>query len=583
MKRLLIIFTVISIVFITTSCEDDIFDRQPLDKISDSDVWDDPALLRSYLTDAYQRMPFNHRLKEGLSDNLLEIRTDIATINRANPDYVSTAAFSRTNDPIPYWNYSLIRDVNVFIDNIGNASVAQTTKDLLEGEARVLRAMIYFEMQKRYGGVPLVDVPLDPFNPIDQKYTKRNNEETIADFIDNDLEVAVTLLSENNESLGMINKWTAYAVKARANLWAASIAKYGTVQLNGLVGIPSGRANEFYTKASDAANAVISSGKYSLFNQINDRSENFRVLFLTEENGEAIFSKKYDGVNIFHAWNLFNLPQSISGGRGGWLNPLYDYILAVENIDGSPRQPSIGPEYLYDYAYQAFENKDPRIKAVIFFDGDEHAGYTIRTYEGIDPSLVPNPNSILNSWGQTYKGMPQVAEDSRLNPSAEKSTSTGFLVKKFCADEVFLQQSKTPWMEYRLAEMYLTQAEAEFELGNKQEAATALNATRERAGISLVDQSTITLDHVRTERMSELAWEEHRWWDLRRWRIAEEVLNLRTMQGLRTIYHYETGKIYFLPLAAESFARIFREEHYYNPITDKRINNNVDLVENPGY
>jgi starch-binding outer membrane protein, SusD/RagB family len=573
------IYVIILMVFTMVSCED-VFDRQPLDKISDAIVWNDPVMLRAYLSDVYSRMPFNTRLQHAG----LDTQTDLATTNKGNQTSITTGAMSRTTDAIAFWNYALIRDVNIFIERIGEATIIQSRKDQMEGEARVLRAMLYFEKQRRYGGVPLVDVPLDPFNPIDQQYTRRSTEEAIADFIDADLTAAIALLTEDPSSIGMINKWTAYAVKARANLWSASIAKYGgTPQLNGLVGIPAPRANEFYTKASAAAKAVIDSEKYSLYNQSpNDKSENYRQLFITDNNGETILSKVYDGVNVVNAWNEYNLPQSIAGGRGSWDNPLYDYIVATEKIGGGWDPPQIGPENLYDYAYQAFEDRDPRIKAIVFFDGDEYEGVEIRSYEGIDPSQTPDPGAILNTWGATYQGMDQVAEDSRMNPFDDKATRSGFMVKKYTKG-LGRSPGAVNWMEYRLAEMFLTRAEAEFELGNLPEAATALNKTRARAGISLVDAGTITLNHVRTERMSELAWELHRWWDLRRWRIAEETLNGKTMQGLRTILHFPTKKIYYLPVNAEPAARIFLPHHYYNSITDGRINNNLDLVENPGY
>ena len=578
MKKIIIIL--FSAVFIILSCEDNIFDLKPLDKLSDADIWDDPVMLDTYLRDVYSRMPFNNRFgAEGL-----ETKTDIVTTKGGNiTSGLALGSMSRTGDLIAFWNYALIRDINVFIQKISTSSVIQSRKNQLEGEARVLRAMIYFEKQRRYGGVPLVDIPLDPFQPIDQKYTKRSTEEEIADFIDAELTSAIALLSEDNISFGRFNKWSAHALKARANLWSASIAKYGNVQLNGLVGIPSGRAAEFFTKASASANAVLLSGRYSLYNQHSDKSENYRQLFLTKNNGEAIFSKVYDGANIFHEWNLMNLPRSISGGRGASDSPLYDYILACENIDGSSDQPLIGPDHLYDNAFQAFINKDPRVRANVIFDGDVHAGYVIRSYDGIDPGPVPNPNAILRQWGEEYMGIPQIAKDSRLAVPFGEYTSTGLYVRKFIADEAFLHTSATPWMEFRLAEMYLIRAEAEYELGNLQAAAVALNATRVRAGISSVDQNTITLNHVRTERMSELAWELHRWWDLRRWRIAEDVLNLFVGKGLQSILHYETGGMYYLLRNAEPITRIFRPEHYYNPITDSRINNNVDLIENPGY
>jgi hypothetical protein len=106
--------------------------------------------------------------------------------------------------------------------------------------------------------------------------------------------------------------------------------------------------------------------------------------------------------------------------------------------------------------------------------------------------------------------------------------------------------------------------------------------TRSRAGISLVDAPTITLDKIRTERRSEMAFEGQRFWDLRRWRIAQSVLNYR-FQGLQIILHFTSGKFYFIPFTAESFTRVFRPEHYYNPITSARIDNNPKLVENPLY
>ena len=582
MKRL--IYILISFTFFFGSCEDDIFDRAPLDSISDADVWEDPTLLRAYLTDIYSRLPVNGFNWAGLDTN-----TDIATTNKGNQTALTTGSMSRTNEPnvISYWNYNIIRDLNVFLENIVDAPIGEPVKAQLEGEARTLRAMIYFEMQKRYGGVPLVDVVLDPFNEIDVQYKRRSTEEAIADFIDADLNTAIGLLSEDPEPRGQINKWTAYALKARANLWSASIAKYGNVQLDGLVGIPPNRADEFFTKASAAADAVIASGNYSLYNQHEDKAENYRRLFLDEGNDEAIFKIIYDGVNIAHSWDLYNAPISFSGGRGSWDNPLLEFILGFENIDGSTDQPALGPDHLYNDGFAPFQNKDPRLKAMVFFQGDTWTDeQVVQSYEGIDTSPTPDPSTIMSVWETSYEGIPTIGFDSRLNPFDDKSTRSGFMVKKFIMEETFVpgNQSSTDYMVFRLAEMYLTKAEAEFELGNDLEAAAnALNATRERAGISLVDASTITLDHVRTERRSELAWEQHRWWDLRRWRIADEILNDHVFQGLRTILHFETGQFYFLPVDAEPFSRIFRPEHYYNPITDNRINNNTELVENPLY
>jgi starch-binding outer membrane protein, SusD/RagB family len=571
-------YIIIVMIFTMMSCED-IMDRKPLDKIADDVVWNNPVMLRAYLIDIYSRMPFNNMI----GNARLDTKTDIATTNKGNQDAITQGLMSRTSDPIAWWDYALIRAVNIFIENIGESTVIASTRDQLEGEARVLRAMMYYEMQRRYGGVPLVDVPLDPFSEVDRQYTARSTEEAIADFIDQELTRAIELLSEDTKPLGQINKWVAYAFKARANLWSASVAKFGGgTELDGLVGIPQARANEFYTKAANAANAVITSGHYSLFDQNPDKAENYRLLFIIDNNSETIFAKKYDGVFLGHTWNEYNLPQSIAGGRGSWDNPLYDYIVATEKIDGGWDPPLIGPVHLYDYAYQAFEDRDPRVKAVVMFDGDVYEGITIRSYESLDPNETPTGQGLLSAYGEKYQDVDQVASDSRLFPFDDKSTRSGFMVKKFLKG-TGRALGDNDWMEFRLGEMYLVRAEAEFELGNLENAATALNATRERAGISLVDETTITQKHVRTERMSELAWEQHRWWDLRRWRIAEETFNGRRMQGLRIIRHFPTDKIYFMPVEAEPFDRTFLPHQYYNPITDGRINSNPDLIENPGY
>lgn len=224
--------------------------------------------------------------------------------------------------------------------------------------------------------------------------------------------------------------------------------------------------------------------------------------------------------------------------------------------------------------------------ATVFFQGDPWANGVTQTYEGLDPSASPDPAQVIRNPNVSYENVPAVGPDSRSIAKDDLSTNSGFLIKKYIDDAATTipeGQSKTNWIVFRLAEMYLTKAEALFETGNKKEAAEALNYTRNRAGISLVDESTITLQKIQSERRAEFAFEAgHRFWDLRRWRIAHQILNHR-FQGLQIIRHHATDKFYFIPFNCESFTRVFRQEHYYNPITTARINNNPDLVENPLY
>ncbi|MEX2232911.1 MAG: RagB/SusD family nutrient uptake outer membrane protein [Cyclobacteriaceae bacterium] len=326
--------------------------------------------------------------------------------------------------------------------------------------------------------------------------------------------------------------------------------------------------------------------QYSLYNALPaDKIENYRKIFVTENNSEIIFEKPYDGVNVTHSWDAWQGPNQWAV-RGGTGNPMLDFILGYENIDGSATQPVFGPGQLYNNGAEPFANKDPRLFATVFFQGDSWASGTVLTYEGIDPSVTPNPASVIRNPNSTHQGVPATGLDSRSQTKDDFSTNSGFIIKKYIDDtatKIPENQSKSNWIVFRLAEMYLTKAEAEFEMGNLTDAVTALNMTRSRAGISQVDESTITLDKVRTERRSELGFEgDHRYWDLRRWRTGQSVLSKR-FQGLQIIFHYESGQYYFIPFDCESFTRVFRPEHYYNPITNARIDNNPDLVENPLY
>jgi hypothetical protein len=577
-----ITYLLVLAAFLFQSCKDvtDVLDRTPLDKISEVDVWQDEALVKSYVTNLYSRFPFF-----AFDYSSWYNWTDEGTSSTGNASNMTQGTVSRTSEGNAYWDYTYIRDCTVFLGKIKTATVSEATKKQLEGEVRFIRAYTYFEMMKRYGGVPLVDVVLDPFNTFDDKYTVRATEEAIADFIDAELTTASGLLATDATPRGKANKWTALALKARANLWAASIAKFSAVNLNGLVGIPAAKANTYYTKASEAAEAVIASGKYTLYNAIpTNKSENYRKIFLAENNSEVIFEKVYNGINIGHTWDSFNGPNqwAIRGGTG---DPTLEFILGYENSDGSTDQPVFGAGKLYANGAEPFAKKDPRLFATVFFQDDKWATGKVETYEGLDPSPTPNPEAVIRNPNASYQNVPTTGFDSRTQTKDDYSTNSGFIIKKYIDDsgvKIPEGQSKTNWIVFRLAEMYLTKAEAEFELGNAKKAADALNMTRSRAGISLVDETTITRDKVRTERRSELAFEGQRYWDLRRWRTAQTVLNAR-LQGLQIILHFASGKYYFLPLNAESFTRVFRPEHYYNPITSARIDNNAKLVENPLY
>lgn len=578
MKKIKFIIVIISILSVLPSCKD-VLDRLPDNKIWESDVFEDENLCEKYLINLYARLSRNTLLKRDTwtTPNNMVHYTDLATSTEAPVITNITSGMDR-------WNYTFIRDINIFIEGIKNADFSEETKLRMEGEARFIRAYEYFEMQKRYGGVPLVDVTLDPFGEIEKKYTQRCKEEELADFIHSELKEIEDMLPADASPKGRVNKWTAIALNARAMLYSASIAKFGDVQLNGLVGIPESRATDLYTKAITAAEQVISSGNYSLYNMHDDKIENYRLIFEDESNSEVIFEEVFDGVKKAHSWDAYCGPLIVNARGSVSNNPTLQLLMSYENIDGSDEQIKIGKDFLYDDGADLFNNRDPRLFATVFLQGDQWAGQTIQTYEGVDISQTPDPSQILSQVGLDYEGMSTVGLDSRIFRPAG-ATSTGFIVKKyFDSREVKIAENKslTNMIDIRLAEMYLTKAEAYFELEDYSNAADALNKTRERAGISLVDESSITREIVRNERKVELAFEAHRYWDLRRWRIAESVLNFRD-KGVRIIFHHASGKFYFLPMDVGTASRVFLKQHYYQAIGQSRIQNNPDLIENPLY
>jgi hypothetical protein len=450
-----------------------------------------------------------------------------------------------------------------------------------------MRAIYYFEMAKRYGGVPLVAIVLDPQAPIEENMLPRNTEEEVFSFIEEEIDKAINLLTSDATSKDKFNKQIAYAYKARTMLWAASIAKYSQIQLNGLVGLSSSKTNIYYNLALAAAEEVINSGAYSLYNKYpDDKIENYRNIFLDEGNSEVILQKAYNGSEIAHRYDNQNTPPSFRSTYGGRCNPTWEMILSYENVDGSTVQPLLGEDHLYANCYELLKKKDPRLHATIIYQGTDWQGSFVDTYEGIDPNDIPNPDNILSTFGESYNEIPQIGKDYQ--PGFDGSTKTGFYIKKYMDESIVKPGeniSKTNWIEIRLAEMYLIAAEAAFEIGNKTKALEYINILRNRAGITLLNESTISLEKIRNERKVELAFENHRYWDLRRWRISEvsQVNGGERFHGIKPVLHYPSKKFYFLLKDGENFVRAFRQEHYYNPITTSRINNNTSLIENPGY
>jgi hypothetical protein len=580
-KNIQLIISGIIIIIFGLGCSKTL-DKKPLDIITDDQVWSDPNLINAYVVNLYGRSHTTGIFTEMGADNdfpALEISN--SDEGRINYDWwtplfqINFGLLNASGGLMDYWDYNLVRDINTFLIQIKTATnIDDNSKAQLTGQVHFLRAYAYFEMVKRYGGVPLVLMP-QSLTEGDSLYVKRNKEDEVYTFIKNECDSSMALLPESYsaDQLGRATKYAALALKSRAMLYAGSIAEYGSVQLGGLVGIPADEANAYWQTSFDASKAIIDAGQFSLYNNYpDDKSKNYQMIFLDKGNSEVIFSKKYISVLSGHRADDYYETNANYSYWGTMYSPMLEMINSYENIDGTTS--NIDWTTATGDLTNIWKDKDPRFNASILYNGLPWVKDTVRIWLGINSGGV-----LYNSESQQLNGMNEVGRDQQ----TAQGPKTGFQMKKFLDPTVQFPASDASdqdWIIYRYAEVLLNYAEAAFELGQPAVALDAVNQIRQRAGIAAL--TSISMDQIRHERKIELAFETHRWWDLRRWRIASSVLN-NQFTGLFPYYDMDHKYFTYKVGNSENTPRIFKDSYYYLPITESLINNNPNLVQNPGY
>jgi hypothetical protein len=596
MKNIRYILSMIIGCLVISSCQNDILDKKPLDIITEDVVWKDQTLIDAYLTNLYRATSVLVQDCSGLingwnADALSgsgswerefansEFGTGPMWLNEisdeakagwgyeVNCDGVKVSGLSVGGGFMEYWEapYKVLRSLNDFIARVPDSPLADDFKKKRVAEARFLRAFNYFSMVKRYGGVPLITKVLDLNGTQEELYPARDSEQKIYDFIISEMDAVAADLDANSD-VGRPNKYAALALECRAALYAGSIAQFGQVQLDGLLGIPAAQASTYYQKAYDCAMKIKQSGKYALYNKYpNDRVKNFRQLFMEKNNCEAIFVKQHDGTDGIQgtgngwSWDFLECPKPQAWNAGNADAPYLEMAEEFEHIDGTSgkldRDALPTKEWTMD---ELWKDKDPRFYATLWTNGSSFKGITIGFY--------PSGSQMADPLSTDYR--------------------TGFGVMKYLDENAnnmeWLSRSSTDYQVFRYGEVLLNLAEAAFELGKTDEALNAINEIRDRAGITRL--TSITRDAIRHERKVELAFEGHRYWDVRRWRIATTALSAH-FSGL--IYHLDptTGK-FIVTVNNQVHGNstpTFVEKEYYFPITLGRTGQNPNLKENPGY
>ena len=597
MKKYQLIVLLFSFL-VLNSCNKEVLDKQPLDIISDSNVWGDKALVNAYLTHIYYEMSFlaNESFGNGWDGDAFYREFEINEVSdECFPqwrDWNPSTAFrykygnlTIAGGLLEYWGYNTIRTINEFIERVPNSPFTPEEIKAKVAEARFLRAFCYFAMVKRYGGVPIITKAQQATDPKEELYPARDKEEAVYDFILSEIDAVASDLPEvvTGDNLGRPSKYAALALKSRAALYAGSIAQFGTVQLNGVVGIPAAKANTYYQAAYDASNLIMTSGKYALYNNDADKAMNFRNIFLVKNNSEAIFVKRHDNVNNFtggNGWSIdfFNCPRPQAWSRGLYDQAYLEFAEDFEHVDGTPgKLDRAAIQQGLWTTEDLWAKKDPRFFATFYTQNTAWKGKKLDFHRGIrlaDGTIQTDGsvNGILANGDQDYEGtcigILKYLDESHDNMAGSNS---GW------------PTSSQDWQIFRYAEILLNYAEASFELGKQGDALGAINQIRKRAGIA--ELASIDREKIHHERKVELAFEGHRYWDVRRWRTAVTDLS-KPWSGIRYILDLQTGK-YQLKVVEKvdgaSNIPQFRTENYYFPITIQRTSNNPNLVENPGY
>lgn len=582
--------TLVFLVVVSVSCSD-YLDREPKDLVTEDEVWSDPDAIEAYMVKLYDDMELEDFDYQTPSEaGFLPEVTDIAVRSFEWGDENNPTVPTGANG---WWGYDEVRKVNVFLDKMEKEAEIED-EDLRKqymAEGHFIRAYYYFSMVKRYGGVPIIeDVQEYKEDSIADLQVPRNTEQEVYDFIRDELQLAIDDLPESHGSSDdyRINKYGALALMSRAMLYAGSSADYAEVKLDGLVGIPKGEANKYYQYSLEASEEIMDSGQYSLYDQSDNKAENFQNLFLsTDGNSEVIFAKHYDAGDKGHSYDFYNAPQSFRVDYGNAINPSLSLVEDYEYEDGSSGELKIkddnGDLKHFDSPFELFENKDPRLFATVLLPFADWQGDQVEIRRGIldEGEKITSAEDLDKTYGSGDEEMTVLGKDGPT--TSWDPTKTGFYVKKSMnpTERVESGRSDQPWIVFRLGEIFLNHAEAAFKLGKDNKALQSINKIRDRAGIA--DLSSIDMDKIKHERKVELAFENHRFWDIRRWRTATDLLNNHQFKALYPWFNWETKDYTFTIEDAPKKPRTFLKKTYYEPIPADEIQKNPELEQNPDY
>jgi hypothetical protein len=541
---------------IMTSCKENFLDVVPTDRVSDASILSDSVLFESYIINRYMGTRLTDKEAEGTLPGfgrgfeyaMWSSLTDESIYNNDDNTWLiqrGQIAPENTGIAGTLWgrSYRSIREINYALANVDKVPMSQDKKNKLKGEMQFIRAFRYHDLIRNYGKVVLLG---DKVYEISDDLTSQdlfNRSEIKAgiDYAVAQLDEAATLLpqsNDNNWKLGRATKGAALALKSRLLLYGAS-PLYNAAT---------------WQQAAASAKAVMDLNKYTLY------TGGYGNLFTTTDNSEIIFSRIYAQGARHVCLEISNGPNSYNAWGGNV--PVQNLVDDYEMMDGT-KITDAGTSYK---ATEPYKGRDPRFYATILYNEAPYRGSTIQTF-------TPG------------------GKDSKDGPSNWNTSKTGYYLKKFMSDALPIDNpwdvaGTQTWIYFRYAEILLNYAEAQNEaVGPDASVYAAINAIRQRTGVAMpVIPAGLTQaqmrERIRNERRIELAFEEHRFYDVRRWKIADKTENVPA-------YGIEIGKsgTAFTYTRKEALTgKTFAAKQYWLPIPRAEIQaSNNKLEQNPGY
>lgn len=444
--------------------------------------------------------------------------------------------------------YAAIRTTNMFLENHQkdfeniewNDDYALLMKQYqyYPYEARFLRAFYYFELAKRYKNVPLITdcLELEDAN----KVAPADFEKVIGFIVSECNEIAdklpVSYKDMPGAETGRITQGAVMALKSRVLLYAASPLYAGAV------------SQEKWVEAAKAAKQLIdkseSEGWYQLLDESSWNNLSSKELILETRQGNS------------NNFEKLNFPIGYEGGNSGTC-PSQNLVDAFEMSDGS-RFDWKNPEHVSNI-YNP-EKRDSRLFKTVLYNGSTFKNATVETFIG------------------GKNGTP-----------IDGATPTGYYLKKYVLESISLDPNNTTtgrhvWVLFRYAEVLLNYAEALYEAyGNPDytdntftlSPRAAIDQVRTRAGMPGVATDNFR-ERIRNERQVELAFEDHRFWDVRRWKIADQTMDI---YGVK-IEKKGNDLIYTRQLVDQ---RTWNDRMYLYPISNAELFKNTLLNQNPDW